>query len=73
MDFRRIYDGVNHRHEANVLIVLKTNYIKRFIAAALIVNGYAAWRKKAIGLELFATQAHHHNLAAEVWIKTDIS
>ena len=74
------HDRIDHRHEADMLVVLQADHVElRFFACAdigdvaLIDDGEAARRQQALGLQLLAAQAHHHHLAAEVRVQADVA
>ncbi len=54
-------------------IVLQTDDIKLGCGGALVGNGNAAGGQQPLGLQLLATQAHHHHLATEVGIQADVA
>ena len=57
-----------------MLIVLQTYDIDAFSAvAAPVFDRDRARRKQALRLQLFAAQADHHHLAAEVRVEADVA
>ena len=65
------HDRVDHRHEADVLRILQADQSR--IGAARVLDRDRAFREQARRLQLLATEADHHGLAAEVGIQRDIA
>ena len=75
-----LHDGINHRHEADVVLRLQTHDIQRAISCgtclshvALINDRNRSRRKKPFGLQLFAAQADHHDFPAKVRVQCDVA
>ena len=67
-------DVVDHAHEAHVRAVLQAHDVQPFGRGALaLLDGDAARRQQALGLQLFATQAHDHHLTTKVGVEADIA
>jgi hypothetical protein len=69
------HDGIHHRHEADVRVVLQPHHVERRLGcfAALVYHRDGAGRQQPFGLKLLAAQAHHHHLAAEVRVEADVA
>ena len=69
-DVIALHDVVDHGHEADMRIVLQTHVVER---RAFGPQPDGARRDEAVGLQLFAAQAHHQQLAAEVRVLADVA
>ena len=72
----RGHDRVDHRHEADVRIVLQADDVERRLAGradvgdvALVDDLEAAGRQQALRLQLLAAEADDHHLVAEVRVQ----
>ena len=70
------HDRVDHRHEADVRLVLQADDVERRLLGradvgdvALVDDREAAGRQQALGLQLLAAEADHHHLVAEVRVQ----
>nr|GEU28088.1 hypothetical protein [Tanacetum cinerariifolium] len=71
VDVGLAHDRIDHRHEAHVLAVLQAH--QRRIGAAFVLDRDRALGEQARGLQLLATEADHHGLAAEVGVERDVA
>ena len=68
------HDGLDHAHEADMRIVLQAHHVQRLgLGLALVDDGERAWRQQALGLQLLATQADRHQLAAKIRVQADVA
>jgi hypothetical protein len=64
---------VDHRHEADVRVVLQADHVQRLGLGLPRRGSEAARRQQPLGLQLLAAQADHHHLAAEVGVQADVA
>ena len=68
-----MHDVVDHGHEADVLIVLQAHQVGALRLVTAIVDREATGWQEARGLQLLATQADHHDLAAKIRVQADVA
>ena len=73
MRLRPLDDAVDHRHEADMGLVLQADGVGAGLRVASVVDREGSRRQQSRGLQLLAAQADHQHLAAEVGVQRQVA